>query len=311
MSINIPVGLWLESQAGVAFDVVPPVWAQQLAQAHALGSIQVLAHAETAYARADLACVKHSSVVADDAFWADLSQVLDVARARHAQKIIVMMPSTAEGVSWAKNLLVNLESVAAQLDEVLAMVSLAGDWGGEYNDPLEGAMTDKLLMSDRVLSFGEPHLKTDFVRHMQRVNPMAQWLDEQFTVACRVEQPCRAYVAAAPLWLEALKNDNLYASPVQEVVYFTFSKPILGERLKIVLDRWRSQYGLNLMRLQAVVFLKGAPSPLCIQAIQDLWTDDFVGFWQADDVPKTEFWLCGNHLPWAEMETEIAHCMAA
>lgn len=311
MSSNyMPVGLWLETQHDMSFGDAVPEWAQQVASAHQQQSIVVLAHPATAYARAGLACDVQPSEVGDDVFWQHLHQAVGHARQIGAQKIILIMPSSANGAMCAKALLMELQSHDAQLDEVLAIMSLAGEWGGDYEDPIIGALTDKLLMADRVLSFGDVHLKTDFVRHMKTVNPMAQWLDGRFSVDGSVELPCRAYVAAAPLWLEPLKTKHLNAWTAQEVVYFTFAKPIEGVQLKAVLDRWRVEYGLNLMRLQAVVYLKGEPSPLCIQALQDLWTDEFVGFWQHDETPKTAFWMHGNHLPWVQMETEIADCMA-
>ena len=303
----LPVAVWLENQADINLEGNTPEWAHQLANAHTNHQISVIAHEHTAYAKAGLAGHVLTGVLwPDEVVLGQLEQSISNADSVGAQKVILILPVRASSALWVQFLLCELPNVGAQLDELIALMQLDRDWG----DLSQGVAVDKLLLADRVLSFNGDDLMAQFAEHMRAINPLAMWIHNGFISDDDVPMSIRAYSVDAPLWREALKKDDLLAWGAHKVVYFSLSQPVDGEKFKGMLNRWRVKHGASMVRLSAVVDLQGETSPLCVQALQYLWSDMFVEAWPEERVPETQMWILGQGLPWGELEAELQQCIA-
>ena len=305
--MSLAVSLWFENQPDIDFTDHVPTWARQAAQAHMDQSVRVVAHEDSAYARAGLSCqVMKSGPWVDDDVVGQVVQRVSNARATPAAKVILILPARAPAMLWAQWMLYELPQHGAGLDEVLVLMQLDKLWD---NLP-DGAALDRLLLADRVLSFDGDVYKADFVPYMRAVNPLAAWLHEGFENDADIVNPITAYANDAPLWREAIKKADLDAWGARKVVYLSFDLSLSARKLRATLESWRVLYGDKLVRFQAIVYLKGESSPLCIQALHHLWADDFVSFWQITDMPRTQMWLWGNDLPAVQMQSELEGCAA-
>lgn len=305
--MTLAVSLWFENQTDIDFTHHVPTWARQTAQAHMAQTVRVVAHEDSAYARAGLSChVMKSSLVVDDDVVGQIAQRISNARATPAAKVVFILPARAPAMLWAQWMLYELPQYDAWLDEVLVLMQLDKLW-----DKLpDGVALERLLLADRVLSFDGDEYKTDFVPYMRAVNPLAIWLHEGFENDADIANPITAYANNAPLWREAIKKEDLGAWGARKVVYLSFDLPLSARKLRATLENWRVRNGDRLVRFQAVAYLKGESSPLCIQALHHLWADEFVGFWQMPDMPRTQMWLWGSDLPAAQMQSELESCAA-
>ncbi|TDR30202.1 GTP-binding protein [Hydromonas duriensis] len=302
-----PVALWLENQADIRFETFVPKWAQQLAQAHLSNQVCVLAHEQTAYAKAGLACQLLKGVLwVDDDMVAQLERVLSESATKNAQKVIVIMPSRASSELWVQWLLIELPHVKAQLDEVVTLMQLDKAWG----DLSKGPAIEKLQIADKVLSFNNEARTAEFADCMRALNPLAIWVHNGFSTAEEVSAAVEAYSLDAPLRREPLKKEDLLAWGAEKVVYFSFSQPLQGEKLNHVLEHWRQFYGAKFTRLNAVVHVQGESRPFCVQALQYLWTSDFIDAWPEGKAPETQIWISGQDLPWHELEADLVRCIA-
>jgi hypothetical protein len=307
MKTPLSVALWFENQNDVEFNIRIPMWARQLAQAHMDQSIRVVAHESTAYARACLSShVMRGGLVYDEDVDNQVTLRVTNAQATPAQKLIFILPASASVALWAQRLLIDLPSHEAKLDEVLMLMQLDRLWD---NLP-DGLARERMLLADRVLSFDGEMYKPDFVPYMRAVNPLAVWIDSGFSQDADLLSPVHAYASDAPQWRQSIKKADLDAWGARKVVYLSFELPLDGEKLRHVLDDWRAIYASQLMRLQAMICLRGEPSPLYVQAVCHLWANDFAGFWQGIDAPRTQFWLWGHDLPVAQMMAQIEACTA-
>ena len=303
----LPVGVWLENQPDIGFEEGVPEWAFQLANAHQANHVCVMAHEHTAYAKSGLAGHVLTGVLwPDEDVLGQLEQSVSSAMEMGAKKFILMLPARASSSLWVQFLLCELPNVGAQLDELITLMQLDRDWG----DLSQGLTVDKLLLADRVLSFNGDSLMAQFAERMRALNPLAMWVHNCFLSDEDVHMPIMAYSVDAPLWRESLKKDDLLAWGADKVVYFSFSQPVNGEKLKEMLNRWRVQHGGSMTRLCAVVHLQGKASPLCIQALQYLWSDRLIDVWPEGRVPETQMWILGQGLPWDELEVELQQCIA-
>lgn len=303
----LPVALWLENQPDIGFETAVPAWVRQLAQAHTSDQVRVIAHEHTAYAKAGLPChVLTGALWLDENVVTQLEQSLSNAAAVNAQKAILILPSRASSELWVQWLLVELPNVNAQFDELITLMQLDRDWG----DLNKGLAVEKLMLADRVLSFNNDEQTSLFAEHMRALNPLAMWVHNGFISDDDVPVAFKAYGLDAPLWREPLKKEDLLAWGAEKVVYFSFSHPMDGAKIKATLNQWRMRYGAKLTRLNAVVNLQGETMPLCIQALQYLWSDDFVDAWPEGRAPETQVWISGQGLPWAELEADMQRCAA-
>lgn len=301
----LPVSLWFENQNEIDLSFRIPLWARQLAQAHMDQSIRVVAHEGTAYARAGLSCyVMRGEVIYDNDADNQVALRVSNAQATTAQKLIFILPARTSVVLWIQRMLIDLPSLGAKLDEVLMLVQFDRSWD---NLP-DGLSRERMLFADRVLSFDGEVYKPDFVPYMRVVNPLAVWIDEGFLQEADLLRPVEAYANDAPQWRQPIKKSDLDAWGTRKVVYLSFELQLDAEKLGRVLSNWRESYSNRLMRLQAVICLKGKPSPLYVQAVCHIWASDFVGFWQGVDAPRTQFWLWGHDLPVAQMVSQIEAC---
>ena len=303
----LPVAVWLENQPNLGFEGGVPEWAQQLADAHHANQVRVMAHEHTAYAKAGLAGHVLTGVLwPDEDVLGQLEQSVTDALSLAAKKFVLILPERASSALWVQFLLCELPNVGAQLDELITLMQLDRDWG----DLSQGLAVDKLLLADRVLSFNGDDLMAQFAEQMRAVNPLAMWIHNGFISDDDVSIPIMAYGVDAPLWREPLKKDDLLAWGAHKVVYFSLSQPMNGEKIKEMLNRWRIRHGASMTRLLAVVHLQGETSPLCVQALQYLWSDMFIDVWPEGRAPETHMWILGQNLPWDELEVELQQCIA-
>lgn len=304
---KLPVALWLENQSELDFGKSIPLWAEQLSDAHGTQKIRVIAHRETAYAKAGLGCY-----VLEGALWMEnqvleqIGQCLAQAREVNAKKVIVMLPKRASSELWVQFFLRELDFANAEFDEVVTLMQLDSNW----ENLGVGSEVDKLLLADRVMSFGGDERKVEFAQAMRALNPLSWWIHNGFEKEEDVLEAIREYAPEAPMWRETLKKEDLLAWGAKKVVYFSFTQPLDAEKLRITLDKWRTKYGASLVRLLAVVRLQGRDSPLCVQALQYLWADEFVEKWLNGIEPQTRMWIFGHGLPWDELELDIQQCVA-
>ncbi|AXF84432.1 hypothetical protein DTO96_100139 [Ephemeroptericola cinctiostellae] len=303
----LPVAVWLENQPNIGFEGGVPEWAHQLENAHKANQVCVMAHEHTAYAKAGLAGHVLTGVLwPDEDVLGQLEHGISEAMSLEAKKFILILPVRASSALWVQFLLCELPNVGAQLDELITLMQLDRDWG----DLSQGLVVDQLLLADRVLSFNGDDVMAQFAEQMRALNPLAMWVHNGFISDDDVSIPIMAYSVDAPLWREPLKKDDLLAWGAHKVVYFSFSQPMNGEKIKEMLGRWRIQHGASMTRLLAVVNLQGEVSPLCMQALQYLWSDMFIDVWPEGRTPETHMWILGQGLPWDELEVELQQCIA-
>lgn len=306
MNKTLAVSLWFENQLDIDFADHVPNWARELAQGHKDQTIRVLAHEHTAYARSGLLCqVLKAQLWVDEDVNNQLSQILHNAHAKGVDKVIVILPVRASPALWVQWGLQELPQHQAALDEVLILMQLSRYW-----DHLpHGEARNRMMLADRVLSFDGEAYKADFVPFMRAVNPFAFWVHDGPDVQTNWVENLQSYTIDAPRWREVIKKDDLNAWGARKVVYLSFNQPVSVFKLNELLLRWRSKYGVTLRRMQAVVYVKDEPSPLCVQMVHHLKSEYFTGFWQMAEQPETRMWLWGNDLPGDVLQRELEVCV--
>ncbi|MCE1159975.1 MAG: hypothetical protein LWW74_02050 [Burkholderiales bacterium] len=302
----MPVSIWFDMQAETANEAaVPiPVWARELAQAYVDNDVCVLAHPDSAYAKMGLVCdIAKESPWPDDSWSARLTAALKLAKQKNMKQLILLLPHRSAPVLWGQWSLIHLERYGGYLD------NLTGLFHGvqAQSQALHRPDSNRWLMIDRVMTYGTGLTQNDFLTQMRAFNPLALWVhDDGFLDKNLLLQPINAYHTNVPITRIPLKNEDLRAWGTNKVVYFATLKEVNRTKVIDLFEKWRQQYGQQMVRLWAVVRIKEPNSRLLVTSIHHLWAASF----SSHDASESRFWIVGEHLDATQLQTEFEQCVA-
>lgn len=301
-SSQVPLSLWFDMQPDAHIAAPVPLWARELAQAHADGDCVVLAHSDSAYARSRLLCeiVRADSWAQDD--WC--AHLRGAIRERAAQRIILMLPYRASTALWAQWSLLNLDALGAGLDGMVGLLQGCDGW----QQTLSRSDADRWLILDRVMGYNFGAANADFVAQMRAFNPLTQSLCDDFGSKEILLQPLNAYHKYSPLARSPLKKDDLNAFDPNKVVYFATSKEMDGEKLSQCLTRWRAQWGGKMVRMWASIRVAQQPKPLLVTAVHHLWANYLADTVPPDGMVDTRVWMLGSGLDAVQLQADFERC---
>lgn len=300
----IPVSIWFDMQAEASNDTAVPLWARELAQAYVDNDVYVLAHPDSAYAKMGLVCdIAKESAWPDDAWSVRLAAVLEQAKQKNAKQLVLLLPYRSAPVLWGQWSLIHLERHGGYLDNLTGLFHGVQAQSQALNRP----DSNRWLMIDRVMTYGTSLAQNDFLVQMRAFNPLARWVhDDGFLDKNLLLQPINAYHTNVPIARIPIKNEDLRAWGTNKVVYFATLKEVNRAKVIDLFEKWRQQYGQKIVRLWAVVRVKEPNSRLLVTSIHHLWAANF----SSHDVPENRFWIIGDHLDAAQLQTEFEQCVA-
>ena len=301
------VSIWFDIQPDAFNESAVPLWARELAQAHADQQLHLVAHPDSAYAKMGLLCdiVKQSEWPSDA--WAErLSAAIALAKSKNAQQLILLLPHRAPPALWCQWSLIELAKCGGGLDNLTGLLHGVEAW----EDALRRSNSSRWLMMDRVLTYGTGTGANGFLAQMRAFNPMARWVHEGFNDEKLLLQSLKAYHKNIPMVRIAMKNEDLRAWGTNKVVYFATSNEMNQAKVFDLLDRWREKYSQKMVRLWAVVRIKDVSVPLSVTSIHHLWASHMATNFPVHDFPENRFWILGEGLDAAQLQAEFEQCVA-
>lgn len=302
---RVSVAVWFDMQPDSVLDQDLPLWARQLAQAHINEEVLILAHEESAYARAGLVCELVKGVLWPEESWLEvLRSAIERAQAARMQQVILVLPSRASTTYWGQWGLLELPKLGAGLDNLTGLLQGNDNW----QRTLLRADCGRWLILDRVITYGAQTTGADFVQQMRAFNPLARWVHNGFNDEQVLLQSVNAYHKNMPLMRIPLKYDDLNAWGANKVVYFATSNQMNGPKVIDLFESWRQNYSQKMVRLWAVVRIKGVQAPLSVTSVHHLWASGLAAHVAATDFPENRFWILGEQLDATQLQAEFDAC---
>ena len=303
----IAVSIWFDMQPDAFNESVVPLWARELAQAHADNTLYLIAHPDSAYAKMGLLCeIAKESLWPNDAWAERLRAALALAKSKNAQQLILLLPHRAPPALWCQWSLIELAKCGGGLDNLTGLLHGVEAW----EDALRRSNSSRWLMMDRVLTYGTGTGANGFLAQMRAFNPMARWVHEGFNDEKLLLQSLKAYHKNIPMVRIAMKNEDLRAWGTNKVVYFATSSEMNQAKVFDLLDRWREKYSQKMVRLWAVVRIIVVSVPLSVTSIHHLWASHMATNFPVHDFPENRFWILGEGLDAAKLQAEFEQCVA-
>ncbi len=304
---RILVAIWFDMLPSESASSSSPLWARQVAQAHANNEIMVLAHSESAYARSGLVCEVVNGPLWPDKSWVGIFEnAIGKAKVAKMQQIILMLPSRSSVVFWGQWSLLELARHGGGLDNLTGLLSGSDGWERALQRP----DASRWLMVDRVITYGTGSDASVFLAQMRAFNPMARWVHEGFSDDKSLVRPISAYQKNVPLLRIPIETADLNAWGSNKVVYFGSSKEADGLKISDLFERWRQQYGHNIVRLWAVVRVKGVDAVLSVTSVHHLWASALATDVTDKNFSESRFWILGENLDTATLKAEFEACCA-